>query len=195
LQTLTIHTRGICTRAEEINYFIFNRIDNYPLVYLKNQDNDLQAQGDHRLLPLCDIQLPGNLGHYPAGIPNEVERQTVNYQQVRFFAMGVLNLTNQIYGSVMASLLPIMYALLGACAAVLRTFTQQVENKVFISSYVSPRFFIAGIAGGVIGLFNLSMANGLTASPLAFAFLVGYGTDVFFSFLDRSLPGAKVDPR
>jgi hypothetical protein len=59
-----------------------------------------------------------------------------------------------------------------------RTFTPSVTD--------SARFIIAAIGGGVVGLFSSSFAMGSAASlsPLAIAFLVGYGTDIFFSVLD-----------
>ena len=47
------------------------------------------------------------------------------------------------------------------------------------------RFVIAAIGGGVVGLFKtFTPGDGASISPLAIAFLVGYATDVFFSFLD-----------
>ena len=46
-------------------------------------------------------------------------------------------------------------------------------------------FLIAGIGGAVVGLFsNFTISQGASISPLAIAFLVGYGVDVFFSFLE-----------
>jgi hypothetical protein len=40
----------------------------------------------------------------------------------------------------------------------------------------------AVIAGAIVGLFNTS--QGISLSPLATAFLVGYGVELFFRFLD-----------
>jgi type III secretory pathway component EscS len=45
---------------------------------------------------------------------------------------------------------------------------------------------IAVIAGLVVGLFN-NFTQGISLSPLAVAFLVGYGVEIFFSFLDTFL--------
>jgi len=42
------------------------------------------------------------------------------------------------------------------------------------------------IAGLVVGLFN-NFTQGISLSPLAVAFLVGYGVEIFFSFLDTFL--------
>jgi hypothetical protein len=68
---------------------------------------------------------------------------------------------------------------------VLRAFTQQLTARTFAPSYATPaRFYIAGIGGGVIGLFNNVFGENLSVSPLAIAFLMGYATDIFFSFLE-----------
>ena len=61
-----------------------------------------------------------------------------------------------------------------------RTFTPSAAN--------SARFLIAGIGGGVVGLFNnFTITQGASIPPLAVAFLVGYAVDVFFSFLEGLL--------
>jgi Na+/H+-dicarboxylate symporter len=41
------------------------------------------------------------------------------------------------------------------------------------------------IAGAIVGLFNPN--NGVSLSPLATAFLVGYGVELFFRFLDTMI--------
>ena len=41
--------------------------------------------------------------------------------------------------------------------------------------------------GEVVGLFS-NFSQGASLSPLALAFLVGYATDIFFSFLEGSIP-------
>jgi hypothetical protein len=38
-----------------------------------------------------------------------------------------------------------------------------------------------------VGLFNYSITQGASISPLAIAFLVGYAVDVFFAFLEGLL--------
>jgi hypothetical protein len=56
------------------------------------------------------------------------------------------------------------------------------------SEKLMARFLIAGIGGLVVGLFgNFGANQGTVLSPLAIAFLVGYGADVFFVFLDGLL--------
>lgn len=167
LQQLAIRARAIRGRANQLN--IFN------VAGTKAPEN---------------LELPDNLD--PANnnqITEEVADTTQKYQKIRLYATNVLDATSIFFGAVSTSILPVLYALLGACAAVLRAFTQQLEKRTFTWSYASPaRFIIAAIGGGVIGLFNITIGEGVTASPLALAFLVGYLADVFFSFLEGSLP-------
>jgi hypothetical protein len=82
-----------------------------------------------------------------------------------------------------------LYALLGTCAYLLRSFEQGMMTKTYVPSTAnSARFLIAGIGGGVVGLFNsFTVTQGASIPPLALAFLVGYAVDVFFSFLEGLL--------
>jgi hypothetical protein len=66
---------------------------------------------------------------------------------------------------------------------------EQIKLRTFIKSDAHvTRFLIAGIAGGVVGLFNnFYVGQSASVSPLAIAFLVGYSADVFFSFLQGLL--------
>ena len=59
--------------------------------------------------------------------------------------------------------------------------------------YATPaRFIIAGIGGGVIGSLNNFMVDqGLTLSPLALAFLIGYAADIFFSLLEGTMQNLR----
>jgi ABC-type glycerol-3-phosphate transport system permease component len=93
------------------------------------------------------------------------------------------------YGAITTCLLPVLYALLGTCAYLLRSFEQEMTTKTYVpSSANSARFLIAGIGGGVVGLFNsFTVTQGASIPPLAIAFLVGYAVDVFFSFLEGLL--------
>jgi len=89
-----------------------------------------------------------------------------------------------IYGAITAYVLPVAYALLGACAFALRNMAAQAGSKTYQPSYFNrARLIIALIAGTVVGLFN-NFTQGVSVSPLAVAFLVGYAVEVFFSFLD-----------
>ena len=69
----------------------------------------------------------------------------------------------------------------------LRDEISQLPDDENVAAY-SARFLIAGIGGGVVGLFNtFNVTQGASIPPLAIAFLVGYAVDVFFSFLESLL--------
>src|SRR6202011_46553 len=128
----------------------------------------------------------------PAGLPNLVvatDDRIKVYQDVRYFAQSLLDDVSFFFGAITTCLLPVLYALLGTCAYLLRSFEDQMRSKTFIPSVAnSARFLIAGIGGAVVGLFNnFTITQGASIPPLAIAFLVGYAVDVFFSFLEGLL--------
>ena len=128
----------------------------------------------------------------PAGLPDfakAADARTNIYQDVRYFAQSVLDDVSFFYGAITACLLPVLYALLGTCAYLLRTFEQQIATRTFMPSFAdSARFLIAAIGGAVVGLFNdFVIGQGASIPPLAIAFLVGYAVDVFFAFLETML--------
>ncbi|MGD0509995.1 MAG: hypothetical protein ABSA27_19505, partial [Terriglobales bacterium] len=131
------------------------------------------------------FQLPVGLTNKPQAL----DTLTATYQDVRLFGQDILDLISVYYGAITTCLLPVLYALLGTCAYLLRTFEQQMAARTFIPSAAnSARFLIAGIGGAVVGLFNnFTITQGASIPPLAISFLVGYAVDVFFSFLEGLL--------
>jgi hypothetical protein len=128
----------------------------------------------------------------PTGLPNfavAADDRTNVYQDVRYFAQNLIDDVSFFYGAITACILPALYALLGTCAYLLRSFEQQIANRTFTPSVAnSARFLIAAIGGAVVGLFNnFTIGQGASISPLAIAFLVGYAVDVFFTFLEGML--------
>ena len=128
----------------------------------------------------------------PAGLPNlaqAAEDRTTLYQDIRYFAQNLLDDESFFYGAITTCILPVLYALLGTCAYLLRSFEQQMNLRTFIPSDAnSARFLIAAIGGAVVGLFNnFTITQGASIPPLALAFLVGYAVDVFFAFLEGLL--------
>jgi hypothetical protein len=109
------------------------------------------------------------------------------YQHVRQYAQSVQEAVLTTFGAVTSCFLPILYALLGACACLIRLFEAQMKSRTFTGTdNPTARFLVAVIGGLVVGLFgNFGADHSL--SPLAIAFLVGYAVDVFFFFLDRLL--------
>jgi hypothetical protein len=148
---------------------------------LSDQENEANQQTFRQMFEL------------PVGLPNmpqALDTLTTTYQSVRSFAQDVLDLVSVSYGAITTCLLPILYALLGTCAYLLRCFEEQLRTLTFTPSSRAnwARFLIAGIGGGVVGLFgDFSITEGASVSPLAIAFLVGYAVDVFFSFLEGLL--------
>ena len=82
-----------------------------------------------------------------------------------------------------------LYAVLGACAYLIRSFEEQIKTRTFTGmDKPTARFLIAGIGALVVGLFgDFGVGHGASLPPLAIAFMVGYAADVFFSFLDGLL--------
>jgi hypothetical protein len=128
------------------------------------------------------------------------------YQIVRHFARSVQEAVSTTFGAATNCILPMLYALLGACAYLIRSFEEQMKARTFTGSEkTTARFLIAGIGGLVVGLFgNFGVDAGGSLPPLAIAFLVGYAVDVFFYFLDgllhaftraRAEPIARAIPR
>jgi hypothetical protein len=132
------------------------------------------------------FQLPPDL---PNHLVQAADERIVVYQDVRYFAQNLVADSSLVFGAITNYLLPVLYALLGTCAYLLRSFEQGMRTKTFIpSAAYSARFLIAGIGGGVVGLFNtFNITQGASIPPLAIAFLVGYAVDVFFSFLESLL--------
>jgi hypothetical protein len=124
-------------------------------------------------------------------IPEAGFSKIATYQEIRGYAKNVQQMNLVIYGAITAFVLPILYALLGACAYGLRALSEQTTARTYRPSYAAlARIVIAMIAGLVVGLFN-NFTQGVSLSPLAIAFLVGYAVEVFFSFLDAFLDTLK----
>jgi hypothetical protein len=121
----------------------------------------------------------------PEQIANEVINQIKVYQLLRDYAQYLYNMDAVIYGGVTTYLLPTIYALLGAFLYGFRLYSRLMRRSVYLPSAAhSARFFIAAIAGLVVGLFGSLLPKSLALSPLAVAFLVGYAVEAFFSWLD-----------
>lgn len=128
-----------------------------------------------------ELQLP--LANYK----DEVVRRTRIYQLVRFYAQSTSDDVTFYYNAVSSCILPVLYALLGAVAYILKNFEQRIHERTYVPSRAdSARFIIAAIGGMVVGLFsNFPTVEGVKVSPLALAFLVGYAVDVFYTFLEN----------
>jgi hypothetical protein len=172
LQTFASTIRSIDSRARQLNLFIFNGAKD-PFGEIRGNPAELKKK----------LQLPVPLADDLAAVSNE---RIQVYQDVRYLGQSVVDAVAVFYGAITTCILPVLYALLGTCAYLLRSYEQDMKNHTFLPSHADfPRFMIAAIAGGVVGLFNnFTISQGASVPPLAIAFLVGYAVDVFFSFLE-----------
>lgn len=188
LQLYASTVRAIDARALQLNWFVFNAEWD---PFLSNRTKGGQSQSEkltNQQALKAKFELPVPIGL--AGMPLALDTLTDTYQDVRSFAQSVLDLVTVSYGAITICLLPVLYALLGTCAYLLRTFEEELRTMTFLPSSRAnlARFLIAGIGGAVVGLFsNFTITQGASISPLAIAFLVGYAVDVFFSFLEGLL--------
>jgi hypothetical protein len=174
LQLFASTIRAIDGRARQLNKLVFGA-ERDPFEKIRKDPDAIHKE----------FQLP-------QGLPNlalAAEQRTTVYQDVRYFGQSLLDDVSFFYGAMAACLLPVLYALLGTCAYLLRTFEQQMTTRTFTPSVAnSARFLVAAIGGGVVGLFNnFTIGQGASIPPLAIAFLVGYAVDVFFAFLEGML--------
>ena len=187
LQSFTIAVRGAHNRADKLNGFILET-ECDPFGYCRWNARDHNATVDAMSSPAFRpamrdrFELNPTISNYTAEFLCKVE----TWQEIRNFATNVQKSYEATSGGLVAHALPILYALLGAYAYRLRQFSETVRNRTFHPSFADlARLITALIAGTVAGLFN--PARDLAVSPLATAFLVGYGVEIFFQFLDTSL--------
>jgi hypothetical protein len=179
LQEYASTVRLIFARAGRLNWYVFPRV-HVPLPLERPEDKT--ALGQYKLSEYLKtkFELPVPL----TNLPEARDHMTETYQDVRYFAQTIMTDVTTFYGALTSCILPILYALLGTCAYLLRTFEDQMSTRTFTPSAAnSARFLIAAIGGTVIGLFG-NFTQQASASPLALAFLVGYAVEVFFSFLE-----------
>ena len=159
------------------------RVDVTPVVF-----ND--ANSDH----VTHINVPPGITTTKA-IVEEGLTQIVAYQLIRNFALAVYKTNTVFYGGITTYLLPAVYALLGASLYGFRLSARLIRRRSFLPSDAhSARYFIALIAGIVIGLFGSLIPKGLALPPPAVAFLVGYAVEAFFSRLDDIIGRFRKSP-
>jgi hypothetical protein len=169
---------------------IVNHIDSHAqtlnsLILRAHRDPYASIRGDPRTLDTV-FQIPRELN---LDVAHAAADHLAVYRTIRYFAELVMDDSKYFYDAVATYVLPVLYALLGTCAYLLRSFEEQTRKRTFIPSVANvARFLIAGIGGAVVGLFsNVTSGRGAMLPPLALAFLVGYSVDVFYSFLESLL--------
>jgi hypothetical protein len=91
-------------------------------------------------------------------------------------------------------LLPLLYGWLGALLWVVQRSMKASTEAALEKLRPASRVVTGMVAGPLIGMFlSPEFLNSLAfqATPFAFAFAGGYGTDVFFALLDRVLSGVR----
>ena len=185
LQEYASTVRLIYDRSRRLNRYVFPHVG----IPLPLQGPEGTTEGKPAIGPDQRAQYLKSKFELPVPLPLDNlaeprDRMTETYQDVRYFAQTILTDISTFYGAITSCVLPILYALLGTCAYLLRTFEDQMGNRTFTPSAAnSARFLIAAIGGTVIGLFG-NFTSQASASPLAVAFLVGYAVEVFFAFLE-----------
>ena len=176
LQRFAVTIRDILGRATKLNYLAWVECGPF--------DNKCQVPPVDPTVQNNYVQLNPALRNYTA----EVLCKIKGYQLVRTFGTNVQADYAAIIGALTGYALPILYALLGAYAYRLRLFSKTVKDKTYHPSFSdTARMVTAVIAGAIAGLFN--PAQDLALSPLATAFLIGYGVEMFFKFLDSLVAG------
>ena len=106
------------------------------------------------------------------------------YEDSRYFGKNVVLDNSYLWGALSQYALPVLYALVGAYAARLRSFADTVRKRTYHPSFAdNARLISACILGAVVSLFNLS-SQAVSLPPLGLAFLAGYAVEVFFALID-----------
>ena len=120
-------------------------------------------------------------------LSQELTEKVAEYEQVRSFGNQLVEKITVYYGAIAITILPVLYALLGAVAYLLRSIELQSKNRTWVARETPiTRLLVACIGGLVVGQFN-NVTQGINITPFAVAFLVGYAVDVFFTFLEGLL--------
>jgi hypothetical protein len=143
LQLFSSTIRAIDARARQLNVLVLNTVRD-PYADIRGKPMEVHKK----------FQLP-------EGIPDLAQaanERTNVYQDVRYFAQNLLDDVSFYYGAITTCILPVLYALLGTCAYLLRSFEQQIRTRTFIPSEVNvARFLIAGIGGAPLSLRSPSL--------------------------------------
>lgn len=111
------------------------------------------------------------------------------YQDIRAMAQNAQHTSDFLWSSIAVYVLPVLYAVLGTLAFILRDLCARTRTQTYHASQArfanGARIIVAVIVGTVIGLFDKFMDGSISPSPLAIAFVAGYAVDPFFAFIDH----------
>jgi hypothetical protein len=108
------------------------------------------------------------------------------YGVLRLAAIQTQEEANLGVGVVLSFILPLLFGVIGAIAYVIRSVSNEISNTTF--SRTTPtrhlmRVTLGALAGVVVGFFT-NLSTQVALSPLALAFLAGYGVEALFSMFD-----------
>ena len=175
LQQFAVAIRNINSRTRALRLFTLWAQGTDRLADYRTNRDELRGR--------LELTIP--VTNFPA-----VEREKIKvYQDVRYYAQTTQEHAGWTFTALTVHILPMLYAVLGSCAYLARMLEQQLRNRTLEGADKHGiHFLIAAIGGFVVSLFaSPSLTGGLSLSPLAFAFLVGYAVDAFFSFLEGLL--------
>lgn len=183
-------------------YFLFGSAVHRQLTQLREQSYVLSGQMQATapgLQPVAAGALPAESGEV---IERRLTQNKLDREAYARLASGLVWLPSQQLEVSLATLeivldflatyvLPALYGLLGACAFVLRQLSADIAALGFANDLrvrYTLRLNIGLLAGLAVGWFitpdqNASVIANL--SPLALAFVAGYGSDLLFAVLDR----------
>lgn len=113
--------------------------------------------------------------------------QVLNLQNMQEAAsLAAQEEASLIVGVLQSFIMPLLFGAIGAIAYVIRTISDQIRTSTF--GHNTPirhllRVGLGVLSGVVVGLFN-GLSTQLSLSPLAIAFLAGYGVEALFSMFD-----------
>jgi hypothetical protein len=128
---------------------------------------------------------------------DETKRDLAHTFEGNIYFARYLKLSSDVtYGALGAYILPPLYAMLGACAFGFRNLLGPTNLPLSSIAAMGPlvRLPLAALAGFIVGLFT-DATKGLSISPLAIAFLVGYASEILFSILDALIETTKAASR
>jgi hypothetical protein len=177
LQSFAAGIRLLNSRASRLNAMVF-QLESSPF-----QRGDKEEEAHFQLRIRQYLQLQPELIDFQ----RQAFCKIYVFEDVRNFAQNVQADRTAWFGAISSYLLPVLYALAGAFAYRLREVQMQLRERTYHPTYADwARIVTAIIAGVIVSLFN-DFAKGTSLSPLAVAFLVGFGVEIFFAFLDRLL--------
>lgn len=192
-------------------YFLFGSAVHRQLTQLREQSYVLSGQ----MQATAPSAQPPVVGALPVESSEVIERRLTQNRLDREayarLASGLVWLPSQQLEVSLATLeivldflatyvLPALYGLLGACAFVLRQLSADIAELGFANDLrvrYTLRLNIGLLAGLAVGWFitpdqNASVIASL--SPLALAFVAGYGSDLLFAVLDRIVNAFSAPP-